>query len=397
MKVAFILSKFPCYDEAFLLRELHGISRQTETVLFSLRGGSEPVLHDEARELMARVLYLPYLLSWEMLRVHLVWIMKSPARYFRALRKVIAGNFGSAPFLLRSLVLFPKIVLFADWAKKNGVTHIHACWATHPATAAYVAHALTGIPYSLTGHAHDIYLDTTFLREKMESSKFISTCTESNKEYLAKIAPSVERDRILVLHHGLDLSKFETGGVRSNDVYEILSVGTLQPHKGFSFLLEALGLLRERSIAFHCTIAGGGPDEKKLKELCARLGLSGEVTFTGPLKQRDVLPLYKKADVSVLMAQGEWHWGIPNVLIESLAARTAVITTRFGSVEELVKNQETGLIVPAKDPGPLADALELYWRRPDLRQSHAKAGYQSVLNGFDLTGTLREYLERFRQ
>ncbi|MBU3760137.1 MAG: colanic acid biosynthesis glycosyltransferase WcaL, partial [Candidatus Omnitrophica bacterium] len=54
MKVAFILSKFPCYDEAFLLRELHGISRQTETVLFSLRGGSEPVLPDAARALMAR-------------------------------------------------------------------------------------------------------------------------------------------------------------------------------------------------------------------------------------------------------------------------------------------------------------------------------------------------------
>lgn len=395
MKVAFIVSKFPSYDEAFLLRELHALSKVMPTVIFSLRYAKDPIIHDQARELLDRVLYLPYFFSLKLIGVNLKWMVTRPLRYFGTLAKIFCGNFLSPQFLIRSLVFFPKSVLFADWAMKNGVTHIHAYWATYPATVAFAVHELAGIRYSFMGHAHDIYLDTTFLPEKMMKSSFISTCTTSNKDHLAKVAPAYDRERIRIIHHGLDLKQFESVPDKKNEVFEILSVGTLQYYKGFNYLLDSLAILRDRGIRFHCTIVGGGPEEKNLKEQRARLELEHTVTMTGPLKQNEVIPHYKKADVSVLMAQSEWHWGIPNVLIESLAARTAVITTRFGSVEELIQQDRTGLIVTAKDPLSLADALQRYQQNPALRQKHVEAGNDLVRREFTLETNVREYVERF--
>jgi glycosyltransferase involved in cell wall biosynthesis len=95
------------------------------------------------------------------------------------------------------------------------------------------------------------------------------------------------------------------------------------------------------------------------------------------------------------MAQSEWHWGIPNVLIESLAAKTAVITTRFGSVEELVRDGETGQIVEAKNAAALVEALEKYARDPALRLAHVRAGHERVMRHFDLRRNIEEYCERF--
>jgi glycosyltransferase involved in cell wall biosynthesis len=102
-------------------------------------------------------------------------------------------------------------------------------------------------------------------------------------------------------------------------------------------------------------------------------------------------------EVSVLMAQPEWHWGVPNVIIEALAASHAVVTTRFGSVEELIRDGETGLIVPPRDPQALADALERLATDPTLRRRLADAGHERVCREYDLRRTTEEYLRLFSE
>ena len=128
----------------------------------------------------------------------------------------------------------------------------------------------------------------------------------------------------------------------------------------------------------------------------ARAGLDGMVTMTGALTQAEVLPHYAHARVFVLMAQREWHWGIPNVIIEALAAGSAVITTRFGSVEELVKDGETGLLVPPKDPAALAAAIRRLAEDPALRARLALAGQTIVARDFDLERSADFYVRRFQ-
>jgi glycosyltransferase involved in cell wall biosynthesis len=205
----------------------------------------------------------------------------------------------------------------------------------------------------------------------------------------------VPDDRVAVVHHGIRLAAFASGP-RPEKPLHVLSVGTLQAHKGFAYLDDALARLRDRGIDLRCTIVGGGPLEADLRARAARSGLDGGLEMTGALAQDEVLRRYASASVFVLMAQPEWHWGIPNVLIEALAAGNAVVTTRFGSVEELVRDGETGILVPPKDPEALAGALERLAADPALRSRLAEAGRAIVVREFDLERSADAYVRRFQ-
>ena len=395
LKIAFILSKFPCYDETFILREIYGLSKKEDVLIVSLKNAKDPIVHDQAAELLPKTIYVPYFFSDLIFWAHLKTFFTQPGRYLKALFGLIGGNLKSPVFLLKSLAFFPKAVYLAERLKQEGVTNIHAYWATYPASVALIISELSGIPYSFTGHAHDIYLDTTYLTQKMMRATFVTTCTQHNKEHLMKVAPLYSERRILVNYHGLELKQFYVNGKMRNKTFQILSVGTLNSHKGFNFLIQALTILKQKGHPFHCTIVGGGPLEAELKKQISTLKLESYITMTGPLKQNEVLTWYKKADLLVLMAQPEWHWGIPNVLIEALAAKTPVITTQFGSVQELIKDQETGLIVPPKDPEALSRAIELLYQNDELRRKLAEAGHEIVTQSFDLEKNLEQFKEKF--
>ena len=397
MKVAFIVSQFPCYDEAFILREIYALSKRSEILILSLKNPKDPIIHNEARELLPKTIYSPYFFADFIFWVHIQTFFRQPIRYIKVLLGLIFGNLKSPEFLLKSLVFFPKAVYFAHLLKKEKVTNIHAYWATYPASVALIASQLTGIPYSFTGHAHDIYLNTSDLRRKMMNAAFITTCTQQNKEYLRKVAPLYSDRRILVNYHGLKLHDFAVNGKLRNKTFQVISVGTLNDYKGFQYLIPALGILKEKGLQLNCTIIGGGPLEANLKKQIKMLHLESYITMTGPLKQNEVLPFYKKADLLILMAQPEWHWGIPNVLIEALAAKTPVITTQFGSVNELIKDRETGLIVPPKDPETLAQNIDMLYQNNELRQQLTEAGHKVVVEKFDLEKNIEEFGERLHK
>ena len=393
-RVLYVLSRFPCYDEAFLLREIHAVAERLETWVFSLRPSHDPVVHDQARALAPRTLSVAFLLSPRIVHAHLRLLRRRPRRYVAALFRLLAGNWRSPEFLLKNLAFFPKAGWLAAWAMENGVTHLHAGWATYPASVALLVSDITGLPFSFSGHAHDIYLDTTQLAEKLRRAAFVTTCTASNAVHLRSLVPERAAEGVAVVRHGIRLSRFGRAP-QGEGPLRILSVGTLHPHKGFAHLLEALELLAGEGRDFHCTIVGGGPLEADLRRRAARAGLTGRVTLTGALAQADVIPRYARSSVFVLMAQPEWHWGVPNVIVEALASGNAVVTTRFGSVEELIEDGVTGLLVPPRDPAALSAALRRLDGDEALRRRLAAAGRAIVAREYDLDRAVDWYVSRF--
>jgi len=396
--VVYVLSKFPCYDEAFLLREVHAVAQRLDTWIFSLRAADESVVHEEARGLLPRTLSVPYLFSRRILRAHLALLWRSPRRYLSAFLGLIAGSGWRPVSLAKNLVLFPKMGWLAHWALANGVTHLHAGWATYPASAALVVSKIARVPWSFSGHAHDIYLDASELPRKLRLAAFVSTCTVSNAAYLRALAPDCPPDRVTVVHHGIRSADFASArdSVPSRaGSLNVLSVGTLNPHKGFTYVIEALARLVREGRDLEATIVGGGPLEQDLRAQLDRAGLGARVTMTGALTQAAVIPQYLRSSIFILMAQPEWHWGIPNVIIEALAAGNAVITTRFGSVEELVRDGETGLLVPPKDAAALAAAIRRLGDDPELGRRLGEAGRAIVARDFDLDRSALWYVDRF--
>jgi len=132
----------------------------------------------------------------------------------------------------------------------------------------------------------------------------------------------------------------------------VFSAGRLSDQKGFDVLIEAAALLRERREDVVFCIAGKGRQRSRLEALVQERGLGATVFFLG--FQEEIQPYLKGCDLYVLSSRFE---GMPNVVMEAMAAGKAVVATDVNGVRELMTDGKTGLIVPPEDPAALAGAV----------------------------------------
>ena len=144
--------------------------------------------------------------------------------------------------LAKSLEAVARAVEQLDWVRQFNPDLIHAHWASYPSTAALALGRLLGKPFGFTCHAHDIFVHDHLLREKLESAAVPVTISRYNVEWLAEHVTARAGDRLTVVHCGVDLPgvPFRDGG-REEDL--IVTVGRLNPIKGFDVLVDALGEL----------------------------------------------------------------------------------------------------------------------------------------------------------
>lgn len=396
--VVYIMSRFPLLTETFILREMLELERQgLRLVVFPLLRARQAVRHAEVERLRAEVLYTPFL-SLPIVRANLHYLRRGAGRYLRLLWRVLAGNWGSTNLFAGAVGIFPKAVYFARLVEERGAAHVHAHFATHPALAALVVSELTGVGYSFTAHAHDIFLHEHMLAEKAERSRFVVSISEFNKRYILERAPRVSPDRIKVVHCGIEPDKYDArprdpGGESGPPT--ALCVASLQPYKGIRYLIRACALVSERVPGFRCLIVGEGADRPELEALVAELGLRETVRLLGARPQHEVTSLLRDADLfvlpSVVAPTGQME-GIPVALMEAMASRLPVVSTRLSGIPELVEDGVSGLLVPPADEAALAEAITTLCSDTQLRQRLGERGREKVVEEFDL----RESVARLR-
>lgn len=392
--LAFIVNQFPRQVDAYFLRELLGLrERGLDFTLYSLlpapRGWQ---IHADARVLLERTVYPPSAgrLAAQALRVG----ARRPGAFASTLAQIVRGHRAMPAALAKSLAIVPQSLAFAADMQARGTRHIHANWATYPATAALLISRLTGIPYSFSGHATDIFVHHAMLREKIEAARFVITCTRYNRGYLTGIAPA-RAASIQTVYHGVDLERFARNGT-PREPGRVLTVGTLRACKGIDDLIRAVAILRERGREVDLEVVGEGEERPALEALTRELRLEDRVHLRGYLPQEDVIPAYHRASVVALPAHHEDHFGIPNILIEGLAAETPVVCTELPSLGELVEHGTSGLFVPERDPTALADALQRLLDAPDEAARMAAEGRRRVAEAFDMTRTVDQLAETLR-
>lgn len=177
----------------------------------------------------------------------------------------------------------------------------------------------------------------------------------------SSVALGVPRERITVIENGVDVARFDgrTDRGRADGLPGIPpgepilgAVACLAPRKDIPTLLAAMALVRDRGLAGHLVIAGDGPERPALERERDRLGLTARVHFLG--ERSDVDRLLPAFDVFTLSSREE---GIPNALLEAMAAARPCVVTRVGGNAEVLEDGRTGWLVPPRDPGALADAL----------------------------------------
>ncbi len=402
-KVAYLMSRFPKITETFVLYEVLAVEKLgVQVELYPLLRERTSVMHPEAAPLVRRAHFAP-LLSWRIVLAHWCFLRRAPGAYLGALGTLLCGTWGSLRYFTGGLGMFPKVVYFARLMQAEGVTHVHAHFASHPAAAALVIHRLTGIPYSFTAHGSDLHRDRHMLREKVAEAAFVVTISDYNRELIVSESGEQHRHKVVVIHCGVDTSVFrpppeDNGSQQDTRPPIILCIGTLHEVKGQAYLIEACRLLRQGGLDVACHLVGDGPDRAALAAQASDAGLADRVVLLGRRNRDQITALLKSADVvaapSVPTAGGRRE-GIPVALMEAMAAGVPVVASDLSGIPELVEHDRTGLLVPPGDARALAAALRRMVAEPSLGRRLAGAAREKVLHHFDLFTNAAALTRRF--
>jgi colanic acid/amylovoran biosynthesis glycosyltransferase len=387
-RLAYLVSKFPTVTETFILRELIEVERRGICpALYTIRRENPEVIHEDAIPWMQDLRTAKYS-SPRTWMINARTFLKNPILYIGLILMTVRELWGCWHLFVRDLFVFPKAVAFARMMQDEGITHIHAHWATHTTYMAYIIYRLTGITYSFTAHAHDIYIRKAMLPRKVYNARFVAAISKFNVEELVHDCGEQVRDKIHVVRCGVSPEAFKPRAVTAKDPtapFTILTVGSLRDYKGHPYAIQACKLLKERIKNFQWLVVGNGPDRDALTQMIKDNGVEDVFQLLGSRKETEVQKLMQAADVyvmaSIMLADRRME-GIPVALMEALAVEVPTVATKISGIPELVIDNITGRLVAERDPQALADAIfDLYQHREKGREL-GKMGREHVMQEF---------------
>ena len=388
--IGVIVTRFPRIDETFILREINELERNGQPVLVvPILHDQGRVIHEEAKPWVRRAFYTPFL-SFGILRSNAIAFFRHPLRYLGLLLTLIAETVMRPSTLLRTLVLFPKGVHLAVELPSRGIRHVHAHFASHATTAAYIIAALSDITYSFSVHGPDVFVHRVLLRRKIEKAKFVRAISTFNKAFLSGLYPVETEGKIEVLHSGVNPAIYAdaaAGTTPHPGPIKLLSVAALTPSRGFPFLIDACARLAKAGVDFECSIVGEGPLRGATEQWIAQTGLADRVHLLGARPQHEVARLMGEADIfvlpSIIALDGQMD-GIPISLMEAMAAGKPVVASALSGIPELVTHEVSGILVDAAYAGRLAQAVQKLVDDRELRERLGRTGQLRIRRDFNI-------------
>lgn len=401
--VAFVLKGYPRLSETFIAQEIRGLEKLGLDIrIVSLRPPREEQRHPVHEEIEASVSYLP-----ERLR-------EEPVRVIRALcRQVVRARFWPVLSIwLKDLTMDPTIdrvrrfgqALVMAAELDNKVDRLHAHFLHMPASVTRYASVLTGLPWTCSAHARDIWtIGDAEKSAKLRDMEWLVTCTEAGRAHLAELSPS--SDKVALVYHGIDLDRFKPpqearsrhDGSDAQAPVLLLSVGRPVEKKGYDLLLNALSRLPD-TLHWRFRHIGDGALTEQLMAQARSLAIDDRIEWYGARTQDQVIASYREADMFVLpcriAADGDRD-GLPNVLLEAQTQGLVCVSTQVSGVPELITDGESGLLVPPDDADALLAALTRLIQTPALRQRLGDAGLRKVQTDFSHDRGLQQLARRF--
>jgi glycosyltransferase involved in cell wall biosynthesis len=417
--VAYVMNGFPRLSETFIANEIYQLEQAGLRLrLFVVKRENEPHVHPVVAAIRAPLTYLPKATSlsgatlggWlganlpTFARAHAAVALRQPLRYARTLASAVALTWRHWPRKVFVKEFLQAGEIAAALQAQGDVQHLHGHFCHGVATITWFASRLTGIPFSFTAHAKDIYQAElnpgNLLERKLGAARFVATCTCANAEVLRR--RHARPDDVHTIYHGLDTDYFSPQQrSNSNAAPLILAVGRLVEKKGFDQLIDACSRLKQQGVRFSCAIVGEeGSAGASLRAQIERLGLAGSVQLRGPVTQDQLREIYRGAHTFALpcqiMEDGDRD-GFPNVLAEAMAMGVPVVSTAISGIPEMIDNGVHGLLVEPRDPQALADALGRVLTDAALHARLASAGRARICARFDSRRTTLELRDLFAQ
>jgi glycosyltransferase involved in cell wall biosynthesis len=403
-EVAYIVKEFPLPSETFIANEIHLLeSMGLNLRIYSIMRVEESKVNGVIALIRAPVTYLPASVG-----SHLRLMARRPRAYFATLARAIVMSWKYR----RGALAPPRKVFVKEFLQAGEIAvqvldsptvrhlHGHNCHGT--ATVTWFVSHLTGLPFSFTAHAKDIYKTDLnpgdLLRRKMMAARFVATCSAANHRHLSEVCP--EYRELHTVYHGLDINYFvPQPRPNKNAAPVILSVGRFVEKKGFEYLIAACAQLKAAGLNFYCWLVGPeGSHSQHVQQTIEMLGVSDIVSTNGAVTQAQLRHLYRHASIFVLpglqLDDGDRD-GIPDVLAEAMAMGIPVVSTEISGISELIENGTNGLLVPQRDSRSLARAIQALIDSPELRLGLGQEGRNTVCRNFDSRRTTSRLKDLF--
>jgi glycosyltransferase involved in cell wall biosynthesis len=394
-RIAYVLKRYPRYSETFIVNEiLAHEAAGVEIEIFTILPPHDSHFQDLISRVRAPVNYLP---KTETKAINFWKALKETSQVFPDMWGTLKAAAGEDT--LKTAVVEDTLDLYhafvyhalivAQQARLKGISHFHAHFGTSATAVARIASLISGIPYTFTAHAKDIFHESVRaddLRRKLQDAAAVITVSDYNRDYLVSQFGSTAM-RVQRIYNGLPLQDFpyQAGQERAP---RIVFVGRLVEKKGVNYLIEACEKLVSRGLEFECKIIGSGDLEVELRAQIDRLGLSERVELLGLRPQKEVKRLMQSAMVLAapcVVAEDDNRDGLPTVLVEAMALGTPCVSTEVTGIPEVLVNGKTGLLVPERNASELAAALELLLTDASLRVRLAAQARQLVEEKFDIS------------
>ena len=390
-KIVLVLKGYPRLSETFIAQEILSLEKAGfDLEIIAMREPHDVAIHPVHREIRAPYRYIPEYLHDAPIRVarSLAAVRKLPGfgAAWRAFRRDLGRDFSRD----RARRFGQAAVLAAEMPRD--AARLHAHFIHTPSSVTRYASLMTGIPWSCSAHAKDIWTSPDEdLALKLASAVFTVTCTKAGQERLGQLAPPDKPPHLV--YHGLDLSRFrplvvpkpDRRGQGPENALRLLTVARAVEKKGLDTIIEALGRLPQ-GLFWSWTHIGGGQLIDHLKAQAAGLGIEDRCRFLGARPQEDVIEAYGASDVFVLpcrVADDGDRDGMPNVLMEAGSQGLVLVSTAISGVVELIDEGETGLLTQPNDPEALAAIIQRLADDPGERYRLGKGASEKVFRMFD--------------
>lgn len=233
--------------------------------------------------------------------------------------------------------------------------------------------------------------DLTFGKLTLTMSDEVVAISEAVAKFVKKLQPKTNPR---VIYRGFDFQKIDAvlPSTISKQTPLIVYFGRLISGKGVADLIHALSYLKNET--FLCQIIGDGPELEKLQNLSRKLGLEKQISFTGKKSWNETMSLIKTADIIVNPSYTE---GLPTALIEAALCKKAIVATNVGGTEEIITNNQSGLLVEPNNPKDLSWAIQELLRNEELREEFGKNAREHVIRILSWEKCTTEFINIFNK
>lgn len=313
------------------------------------------------------------------------------------------GNFAKLPGLVAAELWSLMLEL-----SRGSVDLVHSHWILPQGFTAGLASRITRVPHVATVHGGDVFslrgpLYRPFKRVALRAAEAVTVNSSATRAAVQHIYPAVSNLHLIPMGAeiqdrgnaaGVGRAAELRAALRRGEGPLLVFVGRLIEEKGVADLIEAVAILVRRLQDVSAVIIGDGPDKTRFQLLADRLGVADRVQFDGWVVPEKVVDYLRAADIFVgpsKAAPDGWVEAQGIVFIEALLASLPVVATETGGVADIVRHEQTGLLVRESSPAEIAAAVTRLVEHPELARRLSEQGNNFVREEFSRKATARKF------